>query len=185
VVSSFNSHCHRHFISSAKNTRAQPVHISSEIVRGDDYDILRKEASDHVTIVSGNKMMWSLWISGGWVLPRNVNGDELKSAIQSALNRFPWLSSRLTSLDKATWTMHCNNQGIKMDTVCHPSLSVNPADGDKYDELQRAVRPERRNMFFTADKPHTLISKRNWDTAPVVTVQLNHVAQSFECQQSG
>ena len=115
---------------------------------------------------------------GGWVLPRNLHTVQLRLALQNAVNVFPWFSSRIIDINNESWTMHCANQGIKMDTVCHPSLSIHPTDGTKYDELQRAVRPEHRNMFFTADKAHLIISKRHYETAPVVTIQLNHLGVS-------
>lgn len=154
-----------------------PISAKSEMIHGDRYDILEKETGSKFKCLhkDASKIMHGFWISCGWLLPRNVNGDQLKLALQSALNVFPWISARITSIESDSFTMHCDNQGIRMDTVCHPSLSIHPADGIKYDELQRAVRPEHRNMFFPKDKPHLLVRKRMLQSVPIVNVQLNHL----------
>eukprot|EP01084_Bolivina_argentea_P075929 137596_1 len=164
--------------SAASNNR--PILALSEFIHANNYDIHSKETSNILTFKSHSPALHSIFISGGWLLPKSIDNKQLKFAIQNSLNVFPWISSRITSITNKDWTLNCNNQGIKFNIVCHPQLSIQNTDENKtkYNNLQHALKPYNRNIFFTDDKPH-MVNIKNVYTIPVLTMQLNYL--NTEC----
>eukprot|EP01084_Bolivina_argentea_P131719 232462_1 len=72
-------------------------------------------------------------------------------------------------------TFYYNNQGIKFDVVCHPEFSLNPTNLSKYNNLQNALAPYNRNIFFTDDKPIASHEKKDYENVPIMILQLNYL----------
>eukprot|EP01084_Bolivina_argentea_P134744 237571_1 len=151
---------------------------SSEMICARNYNIFTKEKSDTVETDQFGyfaKVVHSIFISGGWVLNGDINYNKFKLAIEESLNVLPHFGGRISGLTDEKITFYYNNQGIKFDVVCHPEFSLNPTNIEKYNNLQNALKPYNRNIFFTDDKPLVFHDEKEYEQVPIMIIQLNYL----------